>query len=117
MKNKIKTFPTVLTFKNNTRTINHIPMRKTGMKAPQGTGIVVATADIQNWRETFKSHKVTHEQRHPLIIKHHHTRNCDAALKIRPSVIYLKPNRNCADFQHNSMMATFYTSYSNITSW
>ena len=25
------------------------PIRKTGMKAPQGTGMVVATADIQNW--------------------------------------------------------------------
>lgn len=24
------------------------PMRKTGMKAPHGTGMVVATADIQN---------------------------------------------------------------------
>lgn len=25
------------------------PIRNTGMKAPQGTGMVVATADIQNW--------------------------------------------------------------------
>jgi hypothetical protein len=27
------------------------PMTKTGMKAPQGTGIVVASADIQNCRQ------------------------------------------------------------------
>lgn len=26
-----------------------LPIRKTGMKAPHGTGMVVATADIQNW--------------------------------------------------------------------
>lgn len=32
------------------------PMTKTGMKAPQGTGMVVARADIQNCRqEGFKS--------------------------------------------------------------
>ena len=27
------------------------PMRKTRIKAPHGTGMVVATADIQNWGE------------------------------------------------------------------
>lgn len=27
------------------------PMTKTGMKAPQGTGMVVASADIQNYRQ------------------------------------------------------------------
>ena len=27
------------------------PMTKTGMKAPQGTGMVVASADIQNCRQ------------------------------------------------------------------
>lgn len=32
------------------------PMTKTGMKAPQGTGMVVASADIQNCRqEEFKT--------------------------------------------------------------
>ena len=32
------------------------PMTKTGMKAPQGTGMVVASADIQNCRqEGFKT--------------------------------------------------------------
>lgn len=35
-------------------------MRNTGMKAPQGTGIVVATADIQNYGKTFKRLKVAH---------------------------------------------------------
>lgn len=33
---------------NNKNSKKHSPMRKTGMKAPQGTGMVVATADIQN---------------------------------------------------------------------
>lgn len=27
------------------------PIKNTGMKAPHGTGMVVATADIQNWNE------------------------------------------------------------------
>lgn len=35
----------------------HLPMTKTGMKAPQGTGRVVAKADIQNCtRENSNSH-------------------------------------------------------------
>lgn len=40
------------------------PIKKTGMKAPQGTGMVVATADIQNWnkwgRNHIKSRKILH---------------------------------------------------------
>lgn len=31
--------------------VSYSPMTKTGMKAPQGTGMVVAKADIQNWGE------------------------------------------------------------------
>lgn len=30
------------------------PIKNTGMKAPHGTGMVVATADIQNWNEGGK---------------------------------------------------------------
>lgn len=35
-------------FHKFSHTASYLPMRKTGMKAPHGTGMVVATADIQN---------------------------------------------------------------------